>query len=72
MGICNRVMVLRKGRVTGAAPIRGRSTRAKLAEMMIGRQIAVAYDKADVQPGDKCPVKYPATWTWIPTGASRR
>lgn len=50
MSICNRVMVLRKGHVTGAAPIE-EVDKGKLAEMMIGRQIAAAYPKADVTPG---------------------
>ena len=52
MSICDRVMVLRKGRVTGAAPIE-EVNKGRLAEMMIGRQIAAAYEKADVRPGDK-------------------
>ncbi len=51
MSICNRVMVLRKGEVTGAAPIE-EVNKGKLAEMMIGRQIASAYPKADVEPGN--------------------
>lgn len=50
MSICNRVMVLRKGQVTGAAPIE-EVDKGRLAEMMIGRQIAAAYPKADVSPG---------------------
>ena len=52
MSICNRVMVLRKGQVTGAAPIE-EVDKGKLAEMMIGRQIAAAYPKGDVTPGDE-------------------
>ena len=51
MDICNRVMVIRKGRVTGAAPIED-VNKGKLAQMMIGRQIALAYPKADIPPGD--------------------
>ena len=50
MAICNRVMVLRKGRLTGEAPIET-VNKGKLAQMMIGRQIATAYPKADVRPG---------------------
>jgi ABC-type uncharacterized transport system ATPase subunit len=50
MAICNRVMVLRKGQVTGAASIE-EVDKGRLAEMMIGRQIAAAYPKADVSPG---------------------
>ncbi len=49
--ICSRVMVLRKGCLTGEAAIND-VDKGKLAEMMIGRQIATAYDKADVQPGE--------------------
>ena len=52
MNICNRVMVLRKGQVTGAAPIE-EVNKGRLAEMMIGRQIAAAYPKAEVEPGEK-------------------
>jgi general nucleoside transport system ATP-binding protein len=37
--VCDRVMVLRAGRVTGSAPI-GAVTRAQLAEMMVGRDVA--------------------------------
>ena len=47
MDICNRVMVLRKGRVTGEASIND-VDKGKLAEMMIGRQIAAAYPKEEV------------------------
>jgi len=50
MSICNRVMVLRKGRLTGEADIRD-VDKGKLAVMMIGRQIAAAYPKAEVEPG---------------------
>ncbi len=49
MAICNRVMVLRKGQVTGAASIE-EVNKGRLAEMMIGRQIAAAYPKVDVNP----------------------
>ena len=51
LNICHRVMVLRKGRLTGEAAIDD-VDKGKLAEMMIGRQIATAYDKADVVPGE--------------------
>ncbi|OQX28903.1 MAG: heme ABC transporter ATP-binding protein [Spirochaeta sp. LUC14_002_19_P3] len=50
MSICDRVMVLRKGCLSGEASIED-VDKGKLAEMMIGRQIAAAYDKADVKPG---------------------
>lgn len=51
MDICNRVMVLRKGQVTGEARIE-EVDKGKLAVMMIGRQIAAAYPKTDIDPGD--------------------
>ena len=51
LDICHRVMVLRKGRVTGEAPIED-VNKGRLAEMMIGRQIATAYAKADIEPGE--------------------
>jgi general nucleoside transport system ATP-binding protein len=51
MDICNRVMVLRKGQVTGEARIE-EVDKSRLAVMMIGRQIAAAYPKANIQPGD--------------------
>jgi ABC-type uncharacterized transport system ATPase subunit len=39
--VCDRVVVLRAGRVTGSAPI-GAVTRAQLAEMMVGRDVAAS------------------------------
>jgi general nucleoside transport system ATP-binding protein len=39
LDVCDRVVVLRAGRVTGSAPI-GSVTRAQLAEMMVGRDVA--------------------------------
>ena len=39
--VCDRVVVLRAGRVTGSAPI-GALTRQQLAEMMVGRDVATA------------------------------
>ncbi|MCG8454522.1 MAG: ABC transporter ATP-binding protein [Spirochaetales bacterium] len=51
MELCNRVMVLRKGQLTGEAAIED-VDKGKLAEMMIGRQIANAYPKAHCQPGE--------------------
>jgi simple sugar transport system ATP-binding protein len=50
MSICSRVMVLRKGQLTGEAPI-SEVDKGKLARMMIGREIATAYPKADLTPG---------------------
>ncbi len=48
--ICSRVQVLRKGRVTGEAPI-GEVTTEDLARMMVGRRVADSYPKADLPPG---------------------
>jgi simple sugar transport system ATP-binding protein len=39
LDVCDRVVVLRGGRVTGSAPI-GEVTRQQLAEMMVGRDVA--------------------------------
>ncbi len=50
LSICSRVMVLRKGCVTGEANIT-EVDKGKLAQMMIGRQIAAAYPKSDGHRG---------------------
>jgi ABC-type uncharacterized transport system ATPase subunit len=50
MSICNRVMVMRKGKVTGSALIKD-VTQVDLARMMIGREISSSYDKKDLKPG---------------------
>ena len=42
LDVCDRVVVLRAGRVSGAAPI-GAVTRGELAEMMVGRDVTVAH-----------------------------
>ncbi len=49
--ICNRVLVLRKGTVTGEAQIED-VTMADLARMMVGREIADSYPKADLPEGE--------------------
>ena len=51
VSICNRVMVMRKGRVTGAAEIKD-VTKVDLARMMIGREISSSYPKKDLKPGE--------------------
>ncbi|MBN2656693.1 MAG: ABC transporter ATP-binding protein [Spirochaetales bacterium] len=51
ISICNRVMVMRKGEVTGAAEIKD-VTKVDLARMMIGREISASYEKAALEPGD--------------------
>ena len=42
LDVCDRVVVLRNGRVSGRAPIAG-VTKAQLAEMMVGRDVTVPY-----------------------------
>ena len=49
--ICGRVQVLRKGRVTGEAPISDVTTE-DLARMMVGRRVADSFPKADLPPGE--------------------
>ena len=51
MHICNRVEVLRKGLVTGAAEIAD-VTAEELARMMVGRRVADSFPKADISPGE--------------------
>ncbi len=51
MKICNRVEVLRKGKVTGQAEIKDVTTE-DLARMMVGRRVADSFPKADVAPGE--------------------
>lgn len=51
LDICHRVTVLRKGEVTGRAAIDDVDKPA-LARMMIGRDIATSFPKADLPPGD--------------------
>ncbi len=50
MSICNRVMVMRKGCVTGSAEIKD-VTQVDLARMMIGREISTSYPKKEIEPG---------------------
>jgi general nucleoside transport system ATP-binding protein len=49
--VCDRVVVLRAGRVTGSAPI-GAVTRHQLAEMMVGRDVATAPARRPVTKGE--------------------
>ncbi len=51
MAICNRVIVLRKGEVTGEANTAD-VQKTDLARMMIGRSISSSYPKADLEPGE--------------------
>jgi len=50
MEVCDRVVVLRAGKVAGAAPLQGAS-RAQLAEMMVGRDISSAPILPPIEPG---------------------
>ncbi len=49
--ISNRVLVLRRGEVTGEAETK-LVTKADLARMMIGRDLAESYPKANIKPGN--------------------
>ena len=51
LGICNRVTVLRDGKVVGTRLTEG-VTRAELAEMMVGRPVILQYNQPPVQAGD--------------------
>jgi len=51
MSICNRVMVMRKGKVTGSAIIKD-VTKVDLARMMIGRELSNSLEKSEIEPGD--------------------
>ena len=51
MQICGRVIVLRKGAVSGQALISDVTTE-DLARMMVGRRVADSFPKADLPPGE--------------------
>ena len=51
MDICNRVLVMRKGEVTGEAAIEDVDEKT-LATMMVGHEIALSYPKKDLPPGE--------------------
>lgn len=51
MGVCNRVLVMRKGEKTGEANIAD-VTEKKLAHMMVGREISLHYPKKKLPQGD--------------------
>ncbi|WP_035713845.1 ABC transporter ATP-binding protein [Azorhizobium doebereinerae] len=48
--ICDEVVVLRDGAVTGRGPTRG-ATKASLAHMMVGRDVTATVARADITPG---------------------
>ncbi|MBK9124572.1 MAG: ABC transporter ATP-binding protein [Chloroflexi bacterium] len=49
--ICDRIMVLRLGKVAGEADPK-QSTQESLASMMVGREVLLRVDKAPAAPGD--------------------
>lgn len=49
--IADRINVLRRGKVAGAADPRG-TTEAEIAEMMVGRAVQLVVDKSAATPGD--------------------
>ena len=51
LGICNRVTVLRDGKVVGTRSTAG-ATRAELAEMMVGRPVILQYNQPPLQAGE--------------------
>lgn len=53
--VSDRITVLRRGKVVGTVPGSG-TTRARLAEMMIGEFAAVTHDRARTAPSDADPV----------------
>ncbi|MFZ5754177.1 MAG: ABC transporter ATP-binding protein [Bacillota bacterium] len=51
MAIADRCTVIRRGRLVGTVDVAG-TTEAKLAEMMVGRQVSFKTEKKKCQPGD--------------------
>jgi len=51
LAIADRITVLRHGRVAGTVPARGTS-KAQLAEMMVGRPVLLELPHPDVKPGE--------------------
>jgi general nucleoside transport system ATP-binding protein len=51
MAIADRIVVLRNGRVTGQARP-GETSESELAEMMVGREVALVVDKEPASPGE--------------------
>ena len=50
--ISNRVTVLRRGKVTASGIKTRETTKAKLAELMVGREVLFRIDKKPVKPGE--------------------
>ena len=51
LALSTRITVLRQGKVTGHVPVAG-ATRESLAQMMVGRAVKLAPDKAAADPGN--------------------
>ncbi len=51
MSVCNKVLVMRKGKVTGEAAI-DEVNEKTLATMMVGHEISLSYPKKPLEPGD--------------------
>ena len=52
LAICTRVVVLRRGRRRGRAPIRGQVDRRELARMMVGREVLFSLERKAAAPGE--------------------
>jgi simple sugar transport system ATP-binding protein len=50
--ICDRITVLRNGRVVGHVPDPSTFTEAMLAEMMVGREVILQVEKGEAHPGE--------------------
>jgi general nucleoside transport system ATP-binding protein len=59
--VCDEVVVLRDGKVTGKSAIAG-ATRKDLAHMMVGRDISVGLSRTDRKPGKEVLVARKLTW----------
>jgi simple sugar transport system ATP-binding protein len=51
LALCHRVVVLRKGRISGEAPTAG-ADKAELARMMVGREVEFNRERATGEPGE--------------------
>ena len=52
LGICKRVMVLRKGETVGGADVKDVDKRER-ARMMVGRDVVLEFDKKPLPPGER-------------------
>src|SRR2546425_5679098 len=67
VGISDQITVLRHGRVVGTVPA-ARTTKAQLAEMMVGRPVLLALEHPSVTPGQ---VRLEARRLRVPGGGQR-